>query len=213
MNLNRRLLLCTAAGVTALAGASCSSDPQPAPSFNADRGGYVAGTPVSGGRALPEVTMQSTKGDFDLATGTTTPVTLVFFGYTNCPDICPGILSDIAVALRRSEEAIAKAVSVLFITTDAPRDTVGVMDAYLRRIDPDFVGLTSTMDVILAVGQNFGIAVEEGTKLPGGGYEVDHGTQILGFGADKTLQVVWTQGTSIGDLKADIATLVGKQPT
>lgn len=212
MILSRRLLIGGATGAAAVTLAACSPATDEPPSINADRGGYVAGTPVTGGRQLPEVTMQSTKGAFDLATGTTTPVTIVFFGYTNCPDICPGILSDIAVALRRSDPDIAHAVSVLFITTDAPRDTVPVMATYLSRIDPEFIGLTSSMDVILAIGQNFGIAIEEGTKLPGGGYEVDHGTQILGFGADKTLQAVWTQGTSIGDLKADIATLVGKQP-
>ncbi|MGA4507361.1 SCO family protein [Propionibacteriaceae bacterium G1746] len=177
-------------------------------------GGYLAGTQIEGGQKLPDLKLTDTHGKpFSLASDITTPVVLLFFGYTNCPDICPGILADLASARQRAGDDVAKQTTVVLVSTDPPRDTPAVMKAYLERIDPGFIGLTGDLEAIKAAGMTLGITMEQTSQLPSGGYEITHGTQVYGFGKDRTAQVLWSQGTSIGDYKADIANLVTKQET
>ena len=143
-----------------------------------------------------------------LATSPTTKAMALFFGYTNCPDICPGILADMATAKRRMERGLGAQVMV---TTDPARDDPAALKAYLERIDESFIGLNADLPVISSIASSMGIAIEEGKKLPSGGYEVDHGSQILGVGADHRVQVIWTEGYSVKDLREDYATLIARQ--
>lgn len=200
--------------VAALAGCGATADEDgPAAKVGARPGGYLAGTQVTGGPALPAITLTDTNGaPFALGTDVTTPIVLLFFGYTHCPDICPGILADLASARQRAGDDVAAKTTVVLVTTDPARDTPEVMKRYLERIDPSFIGLTGDLEVIKQAGMSLGITMEQTAELPSGGYEIEHGTQVYGFGADHTAQVLWTQGTSIGDYKEDIATLVAKQP-
>ena len=217
VEITRRGLLAGAglAGVGALTLAACGAkEPEgPAASVGARPGGYLAGTQLQQGPTIPDITLTDTTGKpFKLAHDVATPVTLVFFGYTNCPDICPGILADLASARQRADQKVRDKTTVVLISTDPPRDTPQVMKKYLDRIDESFIGLTGDLDVIKKAGQSLGITMEQTKSLPSGGYEIDHGTQVYGFGADGRAQVLWTQGTSVADYKADLATLVDKQP-
>lgn len=199
----------------ALAGcaAGTEDDGGPAAKVGARPGGYLAGTQLNGGPALPDITLTDQFGKaFSLAQDVTTEVVLLFFGYTNCPDICPGILADLASARQRAGEAVMASTTVVLVSTDPPRDTPEVMKKYLDRIDPSFIGLTGDLEVITQAAMSLGITMEQTATLPSGGYEIEHGTQVYGFGADRTAQVLWTQGTSIGDYKEDIANLVNLQP-
>ena len=213
----RRLFVGAAAGTVAAVLGGCSAagedDPTSAAKVGERPGGYLAGTQVTGGPALPDITLTDTHGrPFALAPNITTPVVLLFFGYTHCPDICPGILADLASARQRAGAEVAAATTVVLVSTDPPRDTPDVMKKYLERIDPSFICLTGDLAVIKQAGMSLGISMEQTAELPSGGYEIEHGTQVYGFGADRTAQVLWTQGTSIGDYKDDITRLVSKQP-
>lgn len=203
-------------GAAGLVGCSRTGDEGdgPAASVGARPGGYVAGTALTQGPPLPDITLTDTAGKpFRLAHDVATPVVLVFFGYTNCPDICPATLADLASARVRAGGDVLQRSTVVLVSTDPPRDTPAVMRKYLDRIDPDFVGLTGDLEVIRKAGESLGITMDKTTPLASGGYEVVHGTQVYGFGADRLAQVLWTQGTSVGDYKADLTTLVGKQPS
>lgn len=179
---------------------------------SANKDGYVAGTPIKHGPALPDITLTDQDGKpFRLAKDVATPVVLLFFGYTNCPDICPGTLADLASARQRAGGEVPAKSTVVLISTDPPRDTPAVMKKYLERIDESFIGLTGDLDVIKKAGAGLGITMDQISQLPSGGYEINHGTQVYGFGGDRLAQVVWTQGTSVSDYKADIAHLVSKQ--
>ena len=68
-------------------------------------------------------------------------MTLVFFGYTHCPDICNVVLANIASALRGSPEDVRDSTRMIFVTTDPARDTAEVVREYLDRFDPRFEGL------------------------------------------------------------------------
>ncbi|TDU86766.1 protein SCO1/2 [Kribbella voronezhensis] len=159
--------------------------------------------------ALPAKSLTDTDGnEFNLVTSTKKPVTLVFFGYTNCPDVCPTVMADVASALTKLDEPVRKQVQMLFITTDPARDTGPVIRKYLDRFDPSFTGLTGTLPEIKEIAKAVGVPVEGMQKLPSGGYEVGHGAQVIGFGANDKANVLWLSNASIGDLSHDFGKLV-----
>jgi protein SCO1 len=161
---------------------------------------------------VPSVMLTDTEGTmFDLVADTTRPVTLVFFGYTNCPDLCNLIMADIASTMTRLDEHVAEQVQMLFITSDPARDTAPVIRDYLDRFDPEFEGLTGPLARIEEAAKPMGVPIEGMKRLPSGGYEVGHGSQVLGIGADDTVQVVWTEGTPVDDFVTDITRLVERQ--
>ena len=132
----------------------------------------------------------------------------MFFGYTNCPDICQVVMATIASALTRLDEADRDRVEVVFVTTDPARDDEAALRTYLDRFDPSFVGLTGDLQTIIDVADPLAVAVEQGEKLPSGGYEVTHGTQVTGINAEDRVPIVWTQGTSASALADDIHRLL-----
>ncbi len=189
---------------------ACGSDAPPASVQMPDDGFH--GTGLTSGFEMPDVTLTDQDGNaWNLATSPTTKAMALFFGYTNCPDICPGILADMATAKRRLEEGMGQEVTLVMVTTDPARDDPAALKAYLERIDESFIGLTADLETISSIANSMGIAIEEGKKLPSGGYEVDHGSQILGIGADHRVQVIWTEGYSVKDLREDYATLISRQ--
>jgi protein SCO1/2 len=159
--------------------------------------------------ALPAKSLTDTSGnEFNLVTSTKKPVTLIFFGYTNCPDVCPTVMADVASALTKLDKSVRDQVQMLFITTDPARDTGPVIRKYLDRFDPSFVGLTGQLASIKEIAGAVGVPVEGMKKLPSGGYEVGHGAQVLGFGKNDKATVIWLDNASIGDLAHDFGKLV-----
>ncbi len=157
----------------------------------------------------PAVTLTDDTGaPFDLVTDTTKPLTLVFFGYTNCPDICQAVMASLASALTRLDADQRAEVDVLFVTTDPSRDDAATLRTYLDRFDPEFVGLTGRLADITRAGDAFHVFVEKGIKLPSGGYEVDHSTQVLAIDTRDRTPIVWTYGTSSAQYASDIIRLL-----
>jgi protein SCO1 len=205
------------AAVVLLALAGCSSG---AKQSSDNPGGAIIRTPAgdpNGLRgamldrpyALPAKSLTDTSGnEFNLVTSTKKPVTLIFFGYTNCPDVCPTVMADVASALTKLDKSVRDQVQMLFITTDPARDTGPVIRKYLDRFDPSFVGLTGQLASIKDIAGAVGVPVEGMKKLPSGGYEVGHGAQVLGFGKNDKATVIWLSNASIGDLAHDFGKLV-----
>nr|WP_246280105.1 SCO family protein [Nocardioides daedukensis] len=158
---------------------------------------------------VPDTDLKDTSGaDYRLTDGTTKPVTLVFFGYTNCPDICQMVMANIASAMTRLDDDERKQVEVVFVTTDPARDTEKVLGDYLERFDPTFIGATAKMDRILELGKAFKVAIEKGEKLPSGGYDVTHGTQVFLVDENDEIPMFWGQDTSSAVFARDISTLL-----
>lgn len=145
---------------------------------------------------------------YSLAETPDKPLTLVFFGYTNCPDICGLVMSNIATGYAQLGEEGQEHVDVVFVTTDPARDTDAVVRDYVAQYNDDFVGLTGDLDDIIAVGKTMGIAVEQGEKLESGGYDITHGTQVMALGPDGEVDAYWREDTSAGEYRADIETLL-----
>jgi protein SCO1/2 len=134
--------------------------------------------------------------------------TLVFFGYTNCPDICQVVMSTIASAVVRLPERAQHQLQVVFVTTDPARDTRSVLRTYLDRFDPAFVGVTGSIAKIDELGRGLGIEVAKGQKLPDGGYEVTHTTNVTDVVAGRG-DLVWTASTSPSDMATDLRKVLG----
>lgn len=158
---------------------------------------------------VPEATLTATDGSpYSLAGDTDRPLTMVFFGYTSCPDVCTAVMSSLAAAVNRLEDERREQVDVVFVTTDPAVDDEEKVRRYVGRFDPDFVGLTGDLDTIVANARSLAVAVEKGEKLASGGYAVAHGAQVIGIGADDLAHVVWTENTSAADFADDISTLL-----
>ena len=177
-----------------------------------DPGGYRGGASLPEPYRMPNQTLTDTAGrPYNLSTSPSKPVTLMFFGYTHCPDVCVGVLSDVATALMRMPAGSRDQIQTIFVTTDPARDSEKVIKAYLARFDPTFIGLTGELSTIKSVAERVGVDIEGKNTLPSGGYEVGHSAQVIGF--DKQLHgvVLWTPSTPIGDLSSDFEHLVALQ--
>jgi protein SCO1/2 len=107
---------------------------------------------------------------------------LVYFGYTNCPDVCPTTLGVMADAMDKLGGEKDRIVPV-FITTDPARDTPPVLKTYLKSFGPEFVGLTGSDAAIAKAAHEYRVYYAK-HPLPGGGYSVDHSGALYLMGPD-----------------------------
>jgi protein SCO1/2 len=196
-----------ATAAVVLAGCSTGGDDSGAAVAVRQDASPLHGTAIQNPYPLPAQQFTDTAGKtFVPASDAQAPVTLVFFGYTHCPDVCNVVLANVASALRRADKQVRDRTQLLFVTTDPHRDTDEVVRGYLDRFDPAFVGLRAPVAMMKAAAASLHIAYDGTTKAAGGGYEVNHGTQVTGFRRGQAA-VIWSAETPVADLRADLAEL------
>ncbi len=199
-------LLVGAFGLTACASGSAGTAESNGTSHSGHPGGYH-GRVLDRPYPIPAQSFTDTDGKaFVPRNDTTTPVTLLFFGYTHCPDLCNVVLANVAAALRGADPEVRKAVRLLFVSTDPKRDTAPVMREYLDRFDPTFVGLIAPLATIKDAAASVYISFDGKVPGPSGGYEVAHGTELTAF-TEGLARVLWRDDTTVGDLRADLTRL------
>jgi protein SCO1 len=100
---------------------------------------------------------------------------LVFFGFTHCPDVCPTTLAKLAQIKKAAPIA---GLQVLFVTVDPQRDTPTAVGLYAHAFDPDFIGLTGEPKAVEKMSAAFGVAAFR-VDLPGGDYTMDHSAAVF----------------------------------
>ena len=145
---------------------------------------------------------------YSLTTDTDKDLTLVFFGYTHCPDICGQVMATLAGTLARLGDEQKERLDVVFVTTDPARDDEATVQKYVDAFDPSIIGLTGDLDDIVEVGRSMAVGVDKGEKLPSGGYEVTHGTQVVGIDAADEAPVYWNADVSQAQLAHDVTALI-----
>lgn len=176
-----------------------------------DAAGELHGTELDPPFEVSATPLTDTGGaSYSLTDDTDRPLTMVFFGYTHCPDICQTVMSNLASAMTRLEERDRDRVDVVYVTTDPARDTPEVLEEYLSHFDPAFIGLSGELDTIVEVAEPLGVGITQGEKLPSGGYDVTHGTTITGIDADDQGTIYWSETTSSSDYAADIHHLLNE---
>jgi protein SCO1/2 len=147
---------------------------------------------------------------YRLDSATAGKVTLLLFGYTNCPDICPVHLSNLAAVLDRMPDSIQTQIAVVFVTTDPARDTPPVLDKWVKGFDPHFIGLTASDSIITASQQMLQVLeAVKGTTDAKGSYPVGHAAGVIAFTRDGLGRVEYPPGTRQRDWAHDLPILVG----
>tara|TARA_B100001750_G_C15059557_1_gene375603 strand:- start:33 stop:560 length:528 start_codon:yes stop_codon:yes gene_type:complete len=106
------------------------------------------------------------------------PLTLIFFGFTHCPDICPMTLNKLDIVLDKIDKSNKKNLKVFFISVDPERDTPEVVKDYLSSFDEKFVGITGEPEKIFLLSRSWGI-ISQKIFLDDGQYNVDHSSPII----------------------------------
>ena len=166
-------------------------------------------------RGKPDFTLTDTEGrPFQFAADTKGFVTLLYFGYTNCPDVCPAQLVNISGALKRMKPADQEKVRLVFVTTDPARDTPERLRGWLNNFDKRFVGLSGNLDSVNAIENRLGIPQSQVEKMamPMGphpmNYGVGHAAQVLAFTPDDSLRAEYPSGFTVDDWANDLPRLL-----
>jgi protein SCO1/2 len=135
----------------------------------------ASGTWLARPRALPDFQLTDSQGRPFTARDLQGKPSLVFFGFTHCPDVCPTTLVKLA---QIKKAAVLAGLQVLFISIDPQRDTPTVLGLYVHAFDPDFVGLTGDPKALEKLTTAFSVAAVR-VDLPGGDYTMDHSAQVF----------------------------------
>jgi protein SCO1/2 len=158
---------------------------------------------------MPDATLTDQNGKpFDLKADTKGYVTLLYVGYTHCPDICPTHLSNMAQALKKLPPDVANNVKVVFVTSDPARDTPDVLKTYLKSFDPNFIGLTGTQEETDAFQRTLGIPVSAREDLGNGDYAVNHAAYVIAFTKEQVAYTVYPAGMGVPEWVNDLPLLV-----
>jgi protein SCO1/2 len=136
-------------------------------------------------------------------------VVVVFFGYTQCPDVCPTTMAELA-EVKRSLGADGARVQGLFVTVDPERDTTELLKAYVANFGPDIVGLRGTPDEIKAAAKEFKVFF---SKVPGKtdtSYTVDHTAGSYIIDAKGKVRLFTRYGTGAQALADDLKLLLAE---
>ncbi|MEU4356432.1 SCO family protein [Streptomyces virginiae] len=163
----------------------------------------------------PELVLTDTTGKpWNLREQTKGKPTLIYFGYTNCPDVCPLTMSNIAVAKKNLPKEDQDNLRVVFVTTDPERDTPESLGSWLKAQDPSFIGLTGDFATIQAAARTLGIGIDPAKKEADGGVVSMHGAQVIAF-SPKTDEgyVLYGEGTTVDNYAKDLPKLIkGENP-
>ena len=211
-----RTVLARAACAVALTGllAGCSSAPSSSTALSAQgltRGadGWY-GMPLTIERSLPEVTLRTTSDrPFQLDQELLGTPTLLFFGYSSCPDICPIHLAAIASAMDQTRTRYDQ-VRVVFVSVDPDRDTPERIDEFLGFFNARMIGLHAELDVIVDALSQLDLPgpIVEGPDPRGEGDLIGHPAQVIGFDSEGRARRVWPFGTRRSDWVSDIPRIV-----
>ena len=157
----------------------------------------------------PQLTLTNTSGaPFDFRAETQGYVTLVFFGYTHCPDECPLHMAAIATSLQQIPAEVRNQVKVVFVTADPVRDTPTALRAWLDHFDRRFIGLTGNPATIEAAQRAAQVPAASKTVLANRAYEVGHASFVLAYTKDNLAHVIYPGGITPTDWAHDLPLLV-----
>jgi protein SCO1/2 len=218
----RRLVLASAVTALAAVTAGCSASAA-TKSSSADPGStglVIINTSKYQGNIVtpvqkPTGTLTDDLGQsFNLRSKTSGIVTLLFFGYTHCPDECPLTMSNTAAALREIPAADRAKVRVLFVSVDPGRDTTARMKSWLGNFNKSFIGLRGTLPQVVALEKQTGLPIGKLFKDGAGYAQYDHATEMFAFSTDNVATEAFFPSTPPANMAHDLKLLVaGGKPS
>lgn len=153
-------------------------------------------------------TLTDTSGDaYEFAAETEGKLTLLYFGYLNCPDICPVHLAQIAEVFERAPD-VARQAEVVFVSVDPGRDSPAEIREFLDGFDNRFVGLTGTEEELVAAQEAAGVppaVMVESEDVEG--YTVDHAGWVIAYAPDGLNHSIYPFGTRQSEWTNDLQVL------
>jgi protein SCO1/2 len=181
--------------------------PTPAPEAPDDPGpevrymGALAAPPLP----KPDVVLTDTNGDpFDFLAETEGYLTLLYLGYTHCPDICPTHMLHLDKVLEAMDPALVERVRVVFITTDPERDDAAAIRRWLDLFDANFIGLTIEPETLSSLLTFLGMPQIVTRDIGEGRYTVSHATYLIAYTSDNLGHIVYPflQGGALREIMA-----------
>jgi protein SCO1/2 len=199
--LDRRLILLAVAAL--LSGCDAGpGDPGPKPAFK--------GVDITGADYAKELNLPDADGKPRRLDDFKGKVTVVFFGYTQCPDVCPTTLIELA-QVKKALGADGDRVQGVFVTVDPERDTPELLKAYVANFGADFVALRGTPDETKAAAKNFKVFYNKAPGKTASSYTVDHTAGSYVFDAQGRVRLFTRYGTGADALAADLKILLAEK--
>ena len=203
---SRRAVLAGAATVVATSALPFLSGCDAPGTGSASSGGSFKGVDITGASYAKGLQLKDFNGQVRSLAEFKGKVVFLFFGFTQCPDVCPTTMAELA-ELRRRLGPDGEKVQGVFVTVDPERDTPELLKGYLGSMDPSFVGLTGTPDEIKAAAKEFKVFYQ---KVPtqNGNYTIDHTAGAFVFDPSGQVRLFVRYGMPVDDLVSDIRQLL-----
>ena len=198
MPLDRRTLT-VAALATLVAGLSACSKPAPKAAFTA--------VDVTGADYARDFALTDQHGKARTLADFKGKVVAVFFGFTQCPDVCPTTLAELA-EVKRQLGADGDKLQAVLVSVDPERDTPELLSAYMENFDPSFVGLRPTLEQLPVVAKDFKVYYKKVEGKTPGSYSMDHSAGTYLFDPQGRLRLYSRYGAGNAALLADIKLLL-----
>lgn len=183
--------------VVALFLAACSTDNPP----------EFLGTDLSDTGYGSALSMTDTTGQLRTMEDFSGKVTIVFFGFTQCPDICPTALAEMAHTLDILDDD-ANDVQVVMITVDPERDTPEVLEAYVQAFDTRFMGLTGSADQLAKTAKSFKVHYAKVPEDATDNYTMDHSASFYVFDRQGEARILISGDAPADEIASDIRQLL-----
>ena len=162
-------------------------------------------TEIRDDKPLPAFALQGPRGEFRNA-NLVGKWNFMFFGYTQCPDICPTALTlmkDVKAALAGKQGTPAPGFQVVFVSVDPQRDTIRLLGEYMAAFDPSFVGITGADAALLPLAKNLGVYYQRNDATDKRHYTVDHSAAIYLIDPQGRLAAVFSPPHEAAKVAAD----------
>ena len=194
--MNRREFITTLSAISLIGCAGDGANPE------------FRNTDLSAGKIFPSANLLDNSGrprNFEEFRG---KVLIVLFGYTSCPDICPGTLRKYASLMRTLRNQESEKIQVLFITVDPERDTPAHTDTYVKWFNKSFIGLSGNTQQIADVAQQFKVIYSKQAVEGGMGYVIDHSAGAYVIDPKGLLRLTFAENALLEPIAADLRVLL-----
>ncbi|MDX1520037.1 MAG: SCO family protein [Anaerolineae bacterium] len=167
------------------------------------------GTHLQPTMPLPDFELLDTNGEPFRLSDADGELTLVYFGYTFCPDVCPLTLADLHATLEGLDSR--EQINVVFISVDPERDTPELVAQYVAAFDPTFIGLTDTPERTQAAMEAFGVFSEKEEAVGSAAdYLVTHSSRVFLVNRQGEIEGLYSFDFAPEDLRSDLEFLLNQ---